>query len=85
MNHVLTIEQAAEKYGLSVSGLYHMIKIGKLVAHKQDGQTLLSLEALESVLYAVCPACGKGFKKANQRQWFCSQACRQYVNRHKLD
>jgi hypothetical protein len=83
MNEALTIEQAAEQSGLSVSGLYHLMKTGKLIPHKQDGQTLLSHSALESLLHTVCPVCGKGFRKANQRQRFCSQACRQYANRHK--
>jgi len=64
-----------------VSGLYHLIKTGKLIAIRQDGQTLLSKAALESFLSAVCPICGEPFRKGNQRQRFCSQSCRQKANR----
>jgi excisionase family DNA binding protein len=83
MKEALTIEQAAEQSGLSVSGLYHLMKTGKLIAIRQDGQTLLSKAALESFLSAVCPICGEPFRKGNQRQRFCSQACRQKANRRK--
>ncbi len=83
MNHALTIKQAAELYELSISGIYNLIKTGKLVAIHQDGETLLSKAALESVLAGVCPVCGETFTKGNQRQRFCSQACRQKANRSK--
>jgi hypothetical protein len=81
MNHGLTIEQAAEQSGLSIASIYNLIKAGKLVALRQDGQTLVSKASLESVLSAVCPVCGEPFRKGNQRQRFCSQACRQKANR----
>ncbi len=83
MNNALTIKQAAELYELSVSGIYNLIKAGKLVALHQDGETLLSQSALESVLVGVCPVCGERFTKGNQRQRFCSQSCRQKANRSK--
>jgi len=81
VNEALTIEQAAERYEITVYGIYSLIRAGKLIAHKQGGKTLLPLAALESVFYAVCPVCGKGFKKGNQRQRFCGQSCRQKANR----
>lgn len=83
MNNALTIKQAAEVYKLSVSGIYNLIKTGKLVAIHQDGEALISQSALESVLVGVCPVCGEKYSKANQRQRFCSQRCRQKANRAK--
>ena len=77
----LTIEQAAEAAGLSVVAVYGFIKSGKLSAIHQDGRTLVSKADLESLLSAVCPICGEGFRKANQRQQFCSKSCRQKANR----
>ena len=81
MNEALTIEQAAGQSGLSVASIYNLIKAEKLIALKQDGQTLVSKASLESVLSAVCPVCGEPFRKGNQRQRFCSQSCRQKANR----
>lgn len=82
MNTGLTIKQAAAVSGLSVASIYNHIKAGKLVAVKQDGQTLVSKEALEAVvLRGSCPVCGEPFPKGNQRQRFCSQKCRQKANR----
>lgn len=83
MKTALTIEQAAERYGITIFGLYHLIRAGKLIADRQDGETIIPLAALESVFLAVCPVCGKGFKKANQRQRFCGQSCRQKAARRK--
>lgn len=80
----LTIKQAAEDYGISVGSIYNHIKSGKLVAIKQDGQTLICKEALEAtVLTGTCLVCGEKFTKGNQRQRFCSQPCRQKANRSK--
>jgi len=81
MKHGATIEQAAERFEVSISGLYRLIKVGTLHPIKQDGETLLDLEELVSVFHALCPICGAGFKRGNQRQRFCSQACRQKANR----
>ena len=77
----LTIEQAAAAAGLSDVAIYGFIKAGKLAAIHQDGRTLVSKANLESLLSAVCPVCGEGFRKANQRQKFCSKSCRQKANR----
>jgi len=82
-NIALTIEQAAEEAGLSVAAIYVFIRAGKLTAIHQDGKTLLSKAELGSLLSAVCPICGEGFRKANQRQRYCKQACRQKANRRK--
>ena len=79
----MTIEQAAEAAGLSTVAIYGFIKSGKLTATHQDGRTLVSRADLESILSAVCPVCGEGFRKANQRQKFCSKSCRQKANRRK--
>ncbi len=79
----LTIEQAAEAAGLSDVAIYGFIKAGKLTAIRQDGRTLVSKADLESLLSAVCPICGEGFRKENQRQRFCSKSCRQKANRRK--
>lgn len=83
MKTALTIEQAAKRYGITVFGIYNLIRTGKLIAHQQDGVSVLPLAALESVFLAVCPVCGNGFKKANQRQRFCGQSCRQKAARRK--
>ena len=77
----MTIEQAAEAAGLSDVAIYGFIKAGKLAATRQDGRTLVSKADLESILSAVCPICGEGFRKANQRQQFCSKSCRQKASR----
>ena len=79
----LTVEQAAEVAGLSDVAIYGFIKSGKLASIRQDGRTLVSKADLESILSAVCPICGEGFRKANQRQEFCSKSCRQKANRRK--
>lgn len=83
MNEAITIKEAAEKYGLTLEGIYRLIREGKLYKLKQDGKTLLSCAALESIFFAVCPVCGDGFRKGNQRQKFCSQSCRQKASRRK--
>ena len=83
MNNALTIKQAAELYGLSVSGIYSLLKAEKLVAIHQDGESLVSQSAIDSILVGVCPVCGEKFRRGNQRQRFCTQACRQKANRSK--
>ena len=79
----LTIEQAAAAAGLSDVAIYGFIKAGKLAAIRQDGRTLVSKADLESVLSAVCPICGEGFRRSNQRQKFCKQSCRQKAARRQ--
>ncbi len=49
MNHALTVEQASEKYGLSVSAIRCLIKTGRLIPNEQGDQTLLTPEAFENI------------------------------------
>jgi len=79
----LTIKQAAERYEITPATIYNFSKAGKVVLLKQDGETLVCKESIEAILYGVCPVCGRGFKRGNQRQRFCDKSCRQKANRAK--
>ena len=80
-NNLLTVEQAASEYRLSVPRLRDWILYGKLSKVKQGKAVYVQRGELVSLLEAHCVLCGEPFTRGKLSQRYCSVACRQAAYR----
>ena len=81
----LTLAQACEVFDVKPSLIRSWVENGKLEPVKRGagrGSPLyFSKGEVAGLLFGICRLCGNGFKRANQRQEFCGQSCRQKYSR----
>ena len=86
---VITVAQIVEAFGVSEPAVRSWIASGALVpvlreGQGRSGQMYFARGEVSNLVHGACPVCGNGFKKANQRQRFCSKVCRQrFARMHK--
>ena len=90
-NVLVTLAQAAPMFGVNIRTLRAWVEQGRLVAIRRAGRggggggMLFARGEVGALVYAICPVCASGFKRATLKQRFCSTLCRQRFARTKLD
>ena len=85
-NVILTVEQVAEQFNVSVAAVRRWVLAGELqpVARAgRGGKLFFSRGAVVELLEHTCELCGDRFRRSTLRQVFCSKRCRQRANRLK--
>ncbi|NCC53601.1 MAG: helix-turn-helix domain-containing protein [Spartobacteria bacterium] len=80
---ILTVDEAAARYGVNASTIRTLISRGTLRSHRVNGRVHVEAGQVKSMVEKKCPGCLDYFRPKNARQRFCSDACRKRAHRAK--
>jgi len=81
-NVLVTVPEIVEQFKVSAGAVRAWIAAGLLRPVRREGrgragQMWFARGEVGSLVYAVCPVCGGGFRRATLKQRFCGKVCRQ--------
>lgn len=80
--HLLTVDQAAELGNVSRRTVEAWILQERLpIVQRRKGRVYVAKGKVLTLVNGICEHCGAAFRRANLRQRFCSQKCRQASSR----
>jgi len=81
MKDILTAQQAAELIGVTKQSVLAWYRRGWLASVAATGRPRFMRGAVVAMVAGVCPVCGSGFRRVNQRQVHCCGECRKKAHR----
>jgi hypothetical protein len=83
---LVTLEQAAEAFGLTLAALRRWVLADLLRPVKREGRgragrMYFMRGDVAALVFGTCPTCGGGFKRATLKQGHCSRLCRDRARR----
>jgi len=88
-NVLVTVPQIVEDFRVSPGAVRRWIAAGLIKPVRREGRgrggrMFFNRGEVVSLVHAICPVCGGGFRKVRLNERFCSTLCRQRFARIKL-